>query len=679
MKNFSFYINMLLICFVLLTGTILFVCRPFSFQSSLPKTTSASCEFSCDELVLLWDSAADATKCKEFLTAFPHCSILETLDNYMLISVSAAESVADTLTQIRTFPGIKAADPNYPLELSDTDSNDFATVPQDTDINMEDFAAVSSTNLSSGFALYCNNMPTREVVVAMADTGVDTLHPMLSDFIWTNPDEIPDDGIDNDNNGYVDDINGWDFYHDDSSICHYVYSDDGSTYFPVEDDNDNHGTHVAGIIASVLRGGDLFNTDAAPVPVKIMPLKIHGGEKASGSVANAIKAIKYAVMMDADVFNISWGSSAATSSITTLEQTIRESDLLFLCAAGNTGSDNDLSPVYPASFRADNVISVTFVNSYGFLTAKSNYGKNSVDIAAPGTDIYSTVVGDYAYMSGSSMSVPYVSGLAALIYSCYDNLYPATVRELLLSTAYLLPYSNHFPLPVSMSFAKDNLIVPGIPNLQQALLAAPQQLSFDNTAPELAASTSYTKDFIRLNVSADDGNGSGIRITKYANGTKTLHAFRRGTAGTQINDNSVLFAKAGKYTIYVSDYAGNESILHYQLQDDTDAPQIAYQLHSSPSGNLHQLIARFTDSTGSIAAAYLTTGEYDTNTFPLKDAIPLPISNQRINYRIDTPDSYTLYVEDTRGNTSTITLSIPQSETVQADTEEVILDEPHPF
>lgn len=672
MRKFSFYINTSLVCCVLLICTVLLACTLFPNSSASGKAQPDL--LPTNELVLLWDYPADDSVSECFLSNFPHCSIIETLDNYMLISVPDSSLTADTLAQLRLFPGITAADPNYPLELSVTDSATYMTSEQNTNINIEDFSATTSYNLSSGFDFYCSNIPATEVIIAIADTGVDIQHPLLSGFIWSNPDEIPDDGIDNDGNGYIDDINGWDFYHDDASVCHYTYSADGLSYSPVAEDNDNHGTHVAGIIASVLRGGNLFNTGASPVPVKIMPLKIHGGEKSSGSVASAIKAIKYAVMMNADVFNISWGSSATTASITTLEQTIRESDLLFVCAAGNTGSDNDITPVYPASFRMDNVVSVSFVNSYGFLTAKSNYGATSVDIAAPGTDIYSTVVGDYAYMSGSSMAVPYVSGLAALLYSCYDNLYPATVRDLLLSTADLLPYSDSFPLPVSMSFAKDKLIVPGIPNLRQALILAPQQLTVDATAPELSASTSYTEDFIRLIVAADDADGCGIRTLRYASGTKTLHAFRRGTAGTQIKDNTVLFAKAGNYTIYAADYAGNESILHYQLLDDVSAPQISYSVHTSPSASSYQLIAHFTEQTSELSVAYLVAGEYDSETFPLAESILLSVHHGRTNLRLYNPGYYTMYAKDIRGNTSTTTLLIPESETIPADKEEGAFD-----
>lgn len=668
MKHFSFYINILLASLI----CILLLGFPASNASKKepPVFSSAPDNYNGTELVILWESTVDVDTQQDFLLHFPFCSIIETLDNFMLISVAEPSMIPDTLSKIRNFHGVTAADPNYPLELTTTVSSEQLI----SDINLDEFSFQASDNLTSGLALYHNRaMPVREVIIAVADTGIDTRHPSLSDFIWTNPGEIPGDGIDNDENGYIDDLNGWDFYHDDADVCHYELSDDGLSYRAMTNDNDNHGTHVAGIIASVLRGGNLFDTAAHSVPIKIMPLKIHGGEKSSGSVANAIKAIKYAVMMEADICNISWGSSSITSSITTLEQTILESDLLFVAAAGNTGSDNDQVPMYPASFRHDNVISVTFVNQYGFLTANSNFGSGSVDIAAPGTNIYSTIVGDYSHMSGSSMAVPYVSTIAALIYSCYDNLYPAAVRELLLSTVYPLPYSDTFPLPESMSFGKNKMIVPGIPNLYQAL-SSPELLVPDTDAPILTATTSYTKDFIRLNITADDVSGSGIRVIKYAAGEKNLHAFRRGTAGTTVTSPGIRFAKAGNYTLYTADYAGNETLLHYYLCEDTNAPEILLSLHVSPSGYSHQLIAEFYDKESDIARICLATGEYNASTFPLETSLSFPVTNNRINLRLNTPGCYTMYAEDIRGNTSTTVFTIPLCNPAPTDSEEYTLD-----
>jgi subtilisin family serine protease len=128
-----------------------------------------------------------------------------------------------------------------------------------------------------------------------------------------------------------------------------------------------------------------------------MSLKINGGPKGTGNLASAVEAVKYATRMGADICNLSWGTSSYTAS---LEQVMKESDMLFIAAAGNTGDDNNNAPVYPASLKLDNLISVTFVDSAGELTGLSNYGSNTVDLAAPGEDILSTIVGNYSSMSG---------------------------------------------------------------------------------------------------------------------------------------------------------------------------------------------------------------------------------------------------------------------------------------
>lgn len=651
-KHFSFYINILLVLSLLVVSVQ--ATTPYAANRSVLAQVASG--YTGNEVVLLWEQDIDDAVCRHFLSDFPSCTIEEAFSDYMLISVSDNCELPALLSRLRAYPGIAAADPNFALELSSSVSM------QPTDVKAEEFSELLAQSLSLGLELYHNTFePTREVVIAVADTGIDIRHPLLSEFIWSNPEEIPDDGIDNDKNGYVDDINGWDFYHDDATVCHYEIGEDGETYLPLNEDNDNHGTHVAGIIACTLRGGNLLSTDALPVPVKIMPLKIHGGEKSSGSVASAIKAIKYAVMMDADICNISWGSSSITASITTLEKTIRESDLLFITAAGNTGSDNDITPVYPASFSSDNILSVTFVNTFGLLTTKSNYGADSVDIAAPGSEIYSTIVGDFAYMSGSSMAVPYVSAIAALLYSCHEGLYPAAVRNCILQTVTPLPNKESTPLPSSMFYAQDKLAAPGVPNLYAAL-SAPEFLLSDTDTPELSVTLSYSADFLRLTIAADDSGNSGVRSLRYASGTKTVRAFRNGTAGTAISNNTLRLAKSGNYTFYVSDYAGNETILHYRLNDDVTAPVIYATLHTSPSGRLHRIIAEIYEEESGIASVYLAEGDYSADTFPLESARLLSGSVNRINLNLTAPGTYTMYATDIRGNTSTTSFTIPANE-----------------
>lgn len=210
-----------------------------------------------------------------------------------------------------------------------------------------------------------------QTVVAVIDTGVDINHPDLQADIWTNPGEIAGNGKDDDGNGYVDDVHGWDFLHHDNSVFDAA-------------DGDEHGTHVAGTIAASSNNG-LGITGIAP-NVKIMPLKFLGPD--GGSTADAISAIDYAAKMGVKISNNSWGGSDNDQA---LKDAIERSNMLFVTAAGNDGKNIDSNPDYPASFTSPNIISVAAIDNTGKLADFSNYGTRGVDIAAPGVSILSTV------------------------------------------------------------------------------------------------------------------------------------------------------------------------------------------------------------------------------------------------------------------------------------------------
>lgn len=238
-------------------------------------------------------------------------------------------------------------------------------------------------------------------VVAIIDSGVDINHDALKDYIWQNPGEVVGNNIDDDNNGYVDDINGWNFVDNTNIVL----------------DGYGHGTHVAGIVSSY-------------GPVSIMVLKFQDNS-GLGYTGAAISAIYYAINMkknyniDIVAINNSWGGTTGTSFM--LEraiQTASDANIVFVAAAGNSGSDNDIVPRYPSSYTQSNIIAVA-ASSYDnvSLAGFSNYGKISVDIAARGTAIYSTLPGNrYGYLSGTSMAAPQVSGAVAALCRKYGSM-----------------------------------------------------------------------------------------------------------------------------------------------------------------------------------------------------------------------------------------------------------------
>lgn len=271
---------------------------------------------------------------------------------------------------------------------------------------------------------------SKSVVVAVIDTGISANHPDLIPNLWINEGEIPGNGRDDDGNGYVDDVHGFDFWGDEGDVT----------------DENGHGSHLAGIIGAA--GNDGFGVAGINWNVRILPLKFTDAA-GTGSSALAIEAIDYAIQNGARVINASWtlkldgvkGSGWESSNL--LRQAIDkagEAGILFVTAAGNQfktyqGLDIDSQPVYPASFDTDNMMTVAALDSEGALAAYSNYGPVTVDIAAPGSGIYSTGAnGQYVVMSGTSIATAFVSGAAALILSVAPDLDWYQVKSILVDS-----------------------------------------------------------------------------------------------------------------------------------------------------------------------------------------------------------------------------------------------------
>jgi subtilisin family serine protease len=265
--------------------------------------------------------------------------------------------------------------------------------------------------------------PKRDVVIALIDTGVQYTHSDLSGSFWTNTNEIAGNGIDDDGNGYVDDVNGWNFFNNNNQ----VYT--GET--------DAHGTHCAGTISAAKDNGEGIAGLADYDNIKIMTLKALGGSNGSGTTLSLARAIKYAEDNGASICNLSLGTE---TNDRILYSVMKNSKMLFVVAAGNgdgtgTGVDIDKRPTYPASYDIDNLITVANIEADGRIHSSSDYGKVSVDLAAPGTDIVSTTIGGkYAYMTGTSMAAPFVTAAAAMVYSTNSDLTLADTRNIILQT-----------------------------------------------------------------------------------------------------------------------------------------------------------------------------------------------------------------------------------------------------
>jgi len=313
----------------------------------------------------------------------------------------ASQTNAEVLSQLKNDPNVEWAEENILRDIS-------ATNPNDTYWNRQQ-SYMTGSNLTNAWDI---SRGSKEVVIGIIDTGVDYTHPDLSNNIWINPGEIPGDGIDNDSNGFIDDVNGWDFVSVSSS---YVAPNED----PGPRDNDpmdvqSHGTHVAGIVAA--EGNNNIGVAGVSWNSRIMPLRA-GFMTTSGGGALAtsdiVAALYYACDNGADIINMSFGGYGPSKSEEIALDYCADLGVFLVAAAGNSNTDASL---YPAAF--ENVFSVAASGSdINSKASFSNYGI-SVDIMAPGLSIYSTLPGGgYGQKSGTSMASPFIAGLAALLKS----------------------------------------------------------------------------------------------------------------------------------------------------------------------------------------------------------------------------------------------------------------------
>jgi len=350
------------------------------------------------------------------------------LPGMQVVKIPQNVTVDDAITEYRKNPDVLYAEPNYIYHISAVTPNDPYYSTQwglhNTETPGADIAAPNAWGISTG---------SSSVVVAVIDSGVDYNHPDLAANMWTNTGEIPSNGIDDDGNGYVDDVRGWNFYNGNNDPM------DGMTYL-----NTYHGTHCSGIIGAV--GNNGVGVCGVNWNVKIMPLRV-ADQNGSLTVANAALAINYANANGADVISNSWGGTGPSQA---LSEAINNSHAVVVCAAGNYGTytqelNNDIIPIYPASYTSDNIIAVAATNSSDTLASFSHYGQISVDLAAPGVNIYSTnkssgsSAASYQYLSGTSMATPQVSGVAALVKSVNPRLTNLQIKDIILNNVDVIP------------------------------------------------------------------------------------------------------------------------------------------------------------------------------------------------------------------------------------------------
>ena len=248
-------------------------------------------------------------------------------------------------------------------------------------------------------------------ITTVIDTGVDYNHPDLKANMWVNPGEIPGDGIDNDGNGVIDDVHGYNAF--------------ANTGDPM--DGHGHGTHCAGTIAGV--GGNGVGVVGVNHHANIAAVKIFS-DQGSTNAAAIIRGIQYASKIGSRITSNSWGGGGANAGI---EQAFKDSSALHIIAAGNSAYDNDKRPNYPSNYEGDHIVAVAATDHKDGIARFSQWGKKNVDLGAPGVDILSTVPGGkYDSYSGTSMATPHVAGAATLLASAVPDISNADLRAALL-------------------------------------------------------------------------------------------------------------------------------------------------------------------------------------------------------------------------------------------------------
>ena len=497
-----------------------------------------------------------------------------------LALVHVAGNPMDAIAQLKSNPAVDYIEPNY-MYYRQTTPNDpmFSLLWGMNQAQNNDIDAPEAWNIYTGDPNYR---------IAIIDTGIDFNHPDLQGNIWINPGETPNDGIDNDGNGYIDDVSGWDFTGTGLGTK-FVNGDNNPQ------DGNGHGTHVAGTIAG--KGNNGVGVAGVVWGAKIVPLKFLD-DTGSGSTDNAILAVDYCRINGIKLSNNSWGGGGASTPLRTAISNAGAADHLFVAAAGNDAFNIDGLSIfrsYPASYNLANQINVAATTATGGLASFSNYGRTSVHVGAPGTLITSTysttVAGSNGYdtISGTSMAAPHVTGVAALLRGRMPGWTVAQVKAAILNTVKPLSSLTTRTVTggtVSAYKALLTTVVESIPPVASAARSvAAGNLGWNNTAVTLTITAT------------DEVGGSGVKDIHYTVGATTTTVVG-ATATISYTTDGIR-----SVSYYATDNSGNASTPQVEtVKIDRTLPATAATVSADST-----LITLAVTETGSgVAATYYT-------------------------------------------------------------------------
>jgi subtilisin family serine protease len=497
-----------------------------------------------------------------------------------LESIRGGVTVADAIALLKDHPAVEIVEPNWIYRHAAVSNDPFYVNNQlfgmygDLTTPANQFGSQAGEAWAAGFT------GSNGVIVGVIDEGIDLNHPDLAANIWTNPFD-PVDGIDNDGNGKIDDVHGWDFANNDNTIF------DGAAGSTV----DQHGTHVSGTIGGV--GGNGIGVAGVNWNVTIISGKFLGPN--GGTTADAVSAVDYFTDlktrhgMNIVALNNSWGGGGFSQALADAITRAAKADILFIAAAGNgdvfgRGLNNDTTASYPSNYNTtvgsatepaasyDSVIAVAAIDSTGAKASFSNYGATTVDLGAPGVAVNSTTPGNtYSSFSGTSMATPHVTGAAALYASINPGSSALAIRNAILDAARATPTASMAGITVTGGRLNVGGFAPvGPPPLPPA-------------APAGLSATAVSSNQINL-AWADNPDETGYKVERCTGSAATCLSFTQiGQTGANVTSFSDTTAAASTtYTYHViASNAGGASLPSNPAEATTPAPP---PVPADPSG-----------------------------------------------------------------------------------------------
>lgn len=529
-------------------------------------------------------------------------------------------SVDEAIQRLEHNPAVAYAEPDYWIQPAAVSNDPYYTNGSLWGMYGDTTTPANQYGSQAGKAWAAGNVGSSSVVVGIVDEGIDYNHPDLAANIWTNPGEVAGDGIDNDADGYIDDVHGWDFANNNRTVF------DGTP----TDSVDAHGTHVAGTIGAV--GGNGQGVAGVNWNVKMISAKFLGPN--GGSTSGAVLALDYLTMLKTKygvnivASNNSWGGGGFSQSLQDAITRGAKAGILFVAAAGNGGADgigdnNDTTANYPSNYSTtatagyESVIGVAAIDSTGKLASFSNYGASTVDLGAPGVNVYSTLpFNSYGSYSGTSMATPHVTGAVALYAATHPTATAADIRSAIISSAQATPTTSL----AGKTATGGRLNISALPDVAPSLRINDVSLNEGNSGTTaftfiVSLSAPSTKT---VTVAYAAANGTATAGSDYTAASGTL-TFAPGvtsqpvtvlvTGDTTVENNETFFVNLSNASgASIADSQGQATIVN---DDVSVTPAISINNVSKMEGNKGSSTLTFTvtlsaASTKTITVAYAT-------------------------------------------------------------------------